>query len=532
MISHLLVTGYRSLKNFTFEPNEKLNILIGDNDAGKSTVLEVLTLALSGRINGRWAADELNPHWFNHDVVNDFFEKLEAGDVPDAPEILIEIYFSIGTIGAERLRGINNSLSKDVPGLSLHVKPDPDHAAELAQYFSEEDVPRLIPTELYVVEWRDFSNGKVTRQPAGLGHTVIDASSSSSSSGVDYKLRQLLKDFVTPPESAQISLAYRRARASITDNALKGVDERISKEGGAFGVGLQMDQSSSSHWATSVTPHIENVPFALLGQGRQVMTRVALAMSRNSDRNLFVLVEEPENHLSHANLQSLISQIAELAGDRQIFITTHSSFVLNRLGFDHLYLMGERGPRGLNTALVTADTISYFQRQSGYDTLRLAIAAKAVVVEGPSDEMIFNKAYETLNGIEPRAAGIDVISLGTRGKRALELAHALNKKVAVLRDNDGKEPEHWKAAAAPYLEAGRREMFIGAVADGITLEPQIITFNSDQLLRLTLGLEAGENVLDHMTKNKTESAWRINTSEKEFGWPPYIVEAIEFIDGI
>ena len=532
MITRLLVTNYRSLKNFTFRPNERLNILVGDNDAGKSSVLEVLTLALSGKINGRWAADELNPHWFNHGVVDNFFDKLEAGEKPNAPEITIELYFSVDTTGAERLRGIHNSLAEDVPGLSVSVRPDPDHAAELTQYFSQRDIPRLIPTELYIVEWRDYSNGKVTRQPAGLGHTVINASASSSSSGVDYKLRQLLKDFVTPAESAQISLAYRRARASITDNALKEVNERIHEEGASFGVGLQMDQSSSSHWAASVTPHIENVPFELLGQGRQVMTRVALAMSRNSDRNQFVLVEEPENHLSHANLQSLIVQIAELAGDRQIFITTHSSFVLNRLGFDHLYLMGERGPRGLNTALVTEDTISYFQRQSGYDTLRLAIAAKAVIVEGPSDEMIFNKAFEMVTGMEPRAAGVDVISLGTRGKRALELAHSLNKKVAVLRDNDGKEPEHWRAAAAPYLQVGRREMFIGPVSDGVTLEPQMITSNSDQTLRPILGLDAQDDVFVYMTNNKTESAWKIVNSKEQLGWPSYINEAIEFISGI
>jgi putative ATP-dependent endonuclease of OLD family len=531
MITRLLVTNYRSLKNFTFVPNEKLSILVGDNDAGKSTVLEVLTLVLSGRINGRWAADELNPHWFNHDVVNEFFRKLEAGENPHAPEIRIELFFAVGTIGAERSRGIHNSLGDDVPGLSIQVKPDPDHATELVQYFSQRNIPRLIPTELYTVEWRDFANGKVTRQPVGLGHTVINASSSRSSSGVDFKMRQLLKDFVTPSESAQISLAYRRARASITDNALKDVNDRIHAEGGSFGVGLQMDQSSSSHWASSVTPHIENVPFELLGQGRQVMTRVALAMTRNSERNQFVLVEEPENHLSHANLQSLIAQISELAGARQIFITTHSTFVLNRLGFDHLYLMGEHGPRGLDTALVSEDTISYFRRQSGYDTLRLAIATKAVVVEGPSDEMIFIKAYTAINGLEPRAAGVDVISLGTRGKRALELAYALGKKIAVLRDNDGAEPEHWKAAAAPYLKVGRRELFIGRVADGVTLEPQMIASNGDELLRPILGLEAEDNVYEHMTKNKTDSAWRIVNSEVALHWPTYITDAIEFIDG-
>ncbi|HWT39756.1 MAG TPA: AAA family ATPase [Dongiaceae bacterium] len=529
MITRLLVTNYRSLQTFEFKPNEKLNIIVGDNDTGKSTVLEVITLALSGRIKGRWAADDLNPHWFNHAAVQAFFDELEAGNSPSAPEISIELYLSTTTKGAERLRGIHNSRNEDTPGISIHVKPDPDHAAELTEYLAQENIPRLIPTELYMVEWRDFSDGKLSRQPAGLGHTVINASGTGSYSGVDFKMRQLLKDFVTTKESVQISLAYRQARVTITEGVLKEVDDRIAEEGNSFGVGLQMDQSSNTSWEAAVTPHIEKVPFALLGQGKQVATKVALAMSRNSDRNQFVLVEEPENHLSHSNLQELIAQISSLAGSRQIFITTHSSFVLNRLGFDHLYLMSEHGPKGLNIDLVTDDTIKYFQRQSGYDTLRLAIAKKAVVVEGPSDEMIFNKAYKSIKGVEPRESGVDVVTLGTRGKRALELAHALNKKVAVLRDNDGKEPEYWKSTAATYLETGRREMFIGSVATGVTLEPQILTANGATTLRAVLGLDSTDDVADHMKNNKTDSAWQIVNSTTSLEWPAYIKEAIEFI---
>lgn len=529
MITRLLVTNYRSLQSFEFKPDEKLNILVGDNDAGKSTILEAIALALSGRIKGHWAADDLNPHWFNHKSVEAFFDELEAGCSPSAPEISIELYLSTSTKGVERLRGIHNSLNEDTPGISIHVKPDPDHAAELTEYLAQENIPRLIPTELYMVEWRDFADGKLTRQPAGLGHTVIDASNTGSYSGVDFKMRQLLKDFVTTKESAQISLAYRQARATITEGVLKEVDDRIAEEGNSFGVGLQMDQSSSAGWETAVTPHIEKVPFALLGQGKQVATKVALAMSRNSDRNQFVLVEEPENHLSHSNLQELIAQIASLAGSRQVFITTHSSFVLNRLGFDHLYLMCEHGPKGLDTDLVTDDTIKYFQRQSGYDTLRLAIAKKAVVVEGPSDEMIFNKAYKSIKGVEPRESGIDVVTLGTRGKRALELAHALNKRIAVLRDNDGKEPEYWKSAATAHLEVGRREMFIGSVATGRTLEPQMLSVNSAATLRTVLELDSDVDVASYMEDNKTDSAWKIVNSTVSLEWPIYIKEAIEFI---
>jgi putative ATP-dependent endonuclease of the OLD family len=64
-------------------------------------------------------------------------------------------------------------------------------------------------------------------------------------------------------------------------------------------------------------------------------------MSRTAHAT-FVLIEEPENHLSHTSLQRLIARIETLAGDaQQVFIGTHSSFVLNRIGIDKLVLLND-----------------------------------------------------------------------------------------------------------------------------------------------------------------------------------------------
>lgn len=232
-----------------------------------------------------------------------------------------------------------------------------------------------------------------------------------------------------------------------------------------------MDQSANANWDVAVTPHIEETPFSFLDQGRQVSTKIALAMGRSAENTRFVLVEEPENHLSHTQLTQMIDIIKSNAAGRQLFITTHSSFVLNRLGFDMLHLIHDARIIPLKSDAFSEDTITYFQKQSGYDTLRLAIASKVVVVEGPSDEMVFNLAYKRIKGAEPRDRGIDVVALGTRGKRALELAAALGKKIVVLRDNDGKSPAHWQTQAGGLLLTGVRELFVGAEGYGRTLEP-------------------------------------------------------------
>ena len=55
------------------------------------------------------------------------------------------------------------------------------------------------------------------------------------------------------------------------------------------------------------------------------------------------LIEEPENHLSHTNLNRLIEYLADRTQGKQLIVTTHSSFVLNKLGVERIQLFnGER----------------------------------------------------------------------------------------------------------------------------------------------------------------------------------------------
>ena len=57
VIERVIISGYRCFQRLDFAPNPATNLLVGANEAGKSTVLEAIALALTGRINGRWAGE-------------------------------------------------------------------------------------------------------------------------------------------------------------------------------------------------------------------------------------------------------------------------------------------------------------------------------------------------------------------------------------------------------------------------------------------------------------------------------------------
>ena len=51
-ISKIRVQNYKLLRDVCFEINPDMNVFVGENDAGKSTLLEVISIISSGKLNG------------------------------------------------------------------------------------------------------------------------------------------------------------------------------------------------------------------------------------------------------------------------------------------------------------------------------------------------------------------------------------------------------------------------------------------------------------------------------------------------
>lgn len=533
MITKAKIRGYRIFRDFEFTPNSGFNLIVGANESGKSTLLEAIVLALTGRVNGRRASGELNPYWFNTDMVEEFIRERSKGKPVSFPEIRIELLFEDHDDLQQLCGAINSEVpTKACPGLSMKIQPNPEYARELDSW--AQDPSEILPIEYYVVDWRDFADNVITNRPRQVTAAIIDSRTVRSTSGVDYHLREILGDHLDPDERAAISLRYRELKASMSDGVLAKVNQRISTQNSLLHdrpISLAMDQTTRTSWEGAVTPHVDKVPFAMSGQGQQAAVKICLAMNRQSDRANCVMVEEPENHLSHTSLATLLHRIKSLAGEKQqLFITTHSSFVLNRLGLDVLLLMGPTGASRIPD--LTPATVSYFQKLPGYDTLRMVLANKIVLVEGPSDEMVFERIFRDIYHKRPMECGIDVLSMrGISLARCLELCAALNKHVAALRDNDGVDPVELREPVKVWLSKGRRELFIGGMGYGKTLEPQLIHFNTEALLRKVLGITSIANLLTWMTREKTEAALRIAESPTVVTPPDYMRMAAEFIHG-
>lgn len=244
-------------------------------------------------------------------------------------------------------------------------------------------------------------------------------------------------------------------------------------------------------------------------------------------------MEEPENHLSHSTLNELTKNIIAKCPNKQLIVTTHSNFVANKLGLNYLLLLSNTHTFLLSD--MQPEDVRYFSCLPGYDTLRIILSRKTILVEGPSDELIVQRAFKDKYNCLPIECGIDVISVrGLSFKRFLNLAKIVKKKCVVITDNDGNYSDKITEKYKEYREIDHIKIYADIDNTLNTLEPQFVHANQQKLSLLTQVLDiktafSEEEITAYMLSHKTEWALCIFNTNEKFEFPTYINEAIEWI---
>ena len=98
-IEKVIIQNFKKFKNpFEVKFNENINLLVGDNESGKSTILEAIHVALTGMYAGRNIRNQLSTYLFNREAVEEYLASVENGQPIAPPEIMIELYFKSGTL--------------------------------------------------------------------------------------------------------------------------------------------------------------------------------------------------------------------------------------------------------------------------------------------------------------------------------------------------------------------------------------------------------------------------------------------------
>ena len=536
-ISEVTIVNYKCFyRKFSITFNDGINIIVGQNESGKSTILEAINLCLSGLINGRYLKNELSEYLFNRQIVNEYIDSLKGDNKSSPPEIHIEVLFEKDTF--PNFLGTANYEKSNQSGVVLKIEFDEEYKSEYQNYIEAGKTIETIPIEYYKVSWYSCSREAVTARSIPIKPVLIDSTSPKYQNGSDIYISRIIKNDLTDREKVNLSQAFRNMKQYfISDDSVAKINKKINNNSGITYKTLEIstDLPTQNAWEYSLMTYIDEIPFHHIGKGEQCIVKTNLALShKKTDEAHLILLEEPENHLTHSRLNELLKSIQEQCKGKQLIITTHSSFVANKLLLKNLILLNDQKITRLCD--LPEDTYEFFKKLPGYPTLRLLLTARTVLVEGDSDELIFQRAYMDSNdGKLPIEDGIDVIAVKLTFKRFLDIAKMIGIKVAVITDNDGDYSNTIEEKYKDYKDIPNINVFADSNDSLNTLEPQFVNANIDNISSLCEIIEidkekytTSDKLSEYMVKNKTKWALKIFESKIKVKYPNYIIQAVEW----
>jgi putative ATP-dependent endonuclease of the OLD family len=546
-INRILISGYKIFSFLDFSITNESTILVGDNNQGKSTIFEAIELAMTGSINHHLVTPySLTESLFNKSLIDSFIDGVKKGVVPTLPLIEVDVYFSDARVHPKQ-QGSCNFKKEPACGVKFQILFNPDFQDDYSQYLRDnkgEDKTPVFPIQFYTIRWTGFDDNPISRKTTGVNCTCVDISKNSFGSDADHQILDLLFQKTDPGLRATTTGTFRSlSKELLLSESGKALNKSLATFSPSFSkatISLGTDISSSGDWSKLLVPLFDGIPYDKIGDGEQSTSKILLASAPSTLPSL-LLIEEPENHLSFSNMNALIGKISEI-NNQQVIISTHSSYVANKLSLKNLVFLANG--KTLSLSKLPEETVHFFQKLPSYDTLRLVLCKKAILVEGPSDELIFRKLYKQKYLRDVEDDGVAILPVNGRSfKRYLDIAQQLDLNVVVITDND----ENPKSVKDNYQFYQSEKIKVPVIEDEKehTLEAVLVKENGTEsilsMLPLTIedgkikefsGLKAtnisAEALVCYMTSpnKKTQCALAIYDSPKTLKYAKVVWDAL------
>ena len=470
MIRSVVFQNFRNIKYKKFIFNDKLNIIIGKNNSGKTNILEGIKLAFSAINNSYMRVDK-----------SDFYK----GDDDNPIEIILE-------------------LNKDsIPSFNI---PLPDGTKKCGFKV----VIKKAPRGRYIKEFFDIEGNTVSRDVVYADDKVPDV----------YMVPLIrIEDIVSPGlitgvknllDSEEAYETFRRSSQEGIKKQISGKAERFKYLAKRFNFDLDID---------STVPEISNEKLYVvdsedtaykhkIGSGYRAIANILL--NTLSEKNTIILLDEIENHLHPALLRNLISEMKSEAF-KNVFIlaTTHSPIAVNEFKIKMVADSTKGSVSGLCISDNILNKLDVFLCPGRGEML---VADNIVLVEGYSEEILLRKYVNDnkLNWTIVNVAGIMF-------EPYVILARALDKKCVVVSDNDRAQSDNGKEPTSRFknLQTICDESGITLVMVDNTLETDL--YNNSKLSEYVGHLKPHKKHTDIMVMKD-------NKSKASF--------ALEFVDSL
>ncbi len=517
LINKIKLQNFKRYQTFSVEFDDKLNLLIGDNESGKSSILSAIDIVLSG---SKSKVETIGlESIFNSSTIQDFLTSDKR--YANLPSLFIELY--LNEQNNPMLNGKYNSDDRTCDGLQLICEPADDLSKEI-QEILEQDEPNF-PFEYYTISFKTFQGGSYTGYKKFLRHILIDNTLISNEYATKEYVKTIYNSSVKDAEKNKHQNEYRKHKDSFKNVVLTSLNDRLTDYDFTIRTG------SKANLETDLTIAENGINIENKGKGKQCFIKTEFALNKKSNDLDVILIEEPENHLSHINMKRLIRKIGE-SEDKQLFIATHNDLISTRLDLRKAILLNSNSTEPVLLKSLPESTAKFFIKAPDNNILEFILSKKVILVEGDAEYILMDTFFQTTaDDKKLEDYEVHVISVGgKRFKRYLDIARLLSIKTAVIIDNDKNYQHNCVDNYTEYSSAPTVKIFSDDNNDRYTFEVALYQDNTavcDALFqadRKTLSVDA------YMLGNKTEAAFKLlDNKTANLTVPKYIKEAIQWI---
>ena len=323
MIEKLCIENYKIIKRLELDFNSHINIFVGENDSGKSTILEALSIITSGRLHYVPFNRQITPSLFNFECRNQYISEIRNGENPEPPMIIIEAYWNEKN---SRFRGKNNSLGIDTPGVRVTVEFDEAYSQLYKSMLDKGNIAD-VPVELYKVEFKGFNGEAFPFRLSPVHSVFIDASHKDYSSTLNTFVNNSIEDILSPEDKVFLSREYSEQRNNFKGNShLKELADNFSKNSDfdEHDISIILKDINPEMWIRQMTLAVDQIPFENMGFGTQNIIKSELVLRNIDEASNIILIEVPENNLSYANMAKFINCIEKTEVNCKLNLNNHN----------------------------------------------------------------------------------------------------------------------------------------------------------------------------------------------------------------
>lgn len=519
------IEGFKKFENIDITFNDKMNILVGENEAGKSTILEAIRLVINQMYKN--SDKSILKDLFNRKQIRNFENNPSTETLP---RILIEVEFNLETThkNSEYFYGECYGKMKPQPeqyGIRFECKFDEDLGFGMEQSINE----KRIPYEYYSLSWKTFSNRPYQIVNKPLNYLFIDTTNKDSSTAFNYFNRTLFNSRYDDETRLKAKNEFRLK----LDEIFKLLKLPPISDNESFGI------DSKKVILESVISVYENtIALENRGSGMESLIKTKIALEKKNKIDV-VSIEEPENHLSPSTLQKMLEEIQSKEEEVQIILTTHNNLIASRLNLRNVLWIADEKSHSLYD--IEKGIADFFVKADNNSFLELLLSKKVIMVEGATENLLMPKFYAQITESSIEKDEITIISCnGISYKNYLAIAEKANKRIAVITDNDKNQSKI--SEVKKYNEDhDNQHIFTSKDTNEYTWEKCIYDLNKEDLKKILNVRENAEysyngmnfeddKVLGYMLNNKVKSAYIMLKSDKEFKVPNYVEDAIKWLN--